>query len=75
MLIKSHNKNYKIRVTKCYLVEVVDKDGNIQEFNNNYGQTEFADDYYFGDKEGAIILGENLVKLVERSAVDKTGDE
>lgn len=54
----------KIRITKCYLVEVVDENGMVYEFENRYGQLEVADDYCFGTKEDAKKLGEDLKRLV-----------
>lgn len=55
-----------LRITKCYLVEVIDKDGNVQTFKN-YGSDEVADDYYFGTKKDAIEMGRRLIALVEKS--------
>lgn len=39
----------KVEITKCYLVQVLDNEGN-----------EVACEYVFGDKEGAKKVGERL---------------
>lgn len=58
---------YKLRITRCWLVEVVDKDGYVQEYTDSYGMLNVADDYCFGTKEDAIKTGNELIKLVEKS--------
>lgn len=57
MEMKTDNPNYKIRITKCYLVELIDKDGNIQQGNYNNDLTDFC----FGTKQDAIITGKRLL--------------
>lgn len=52
--------NLKIRITKCYLVEVVDKDGYVQEYRQD-GELYEASDYCFGTKEDALKTG-NIIK-------------
>lgn len=58
---------YRIRITKCYLVEVVDKDGNVQYYKDVDGMETVADDYCFGTKADAEQTGKRLVKWVEES--------
>lgn len=60
------DKNFKLRITKCYLVEVVDKDGNEQEYRRD-GNVYEASDFCFGTKEDAKKLGEQMIKWVEGS--------
>lgn len=57
----------KLRITKCYLVEVIDKDGYVQEGYDKFGDPFVADDYCFGTKQDAIRLGNELIELVEKS--------
>lgn len=56
----------KLRITRCYLVEVVDKDGYVQRFNR-YGCEEEANDFCFGTKEDAKKVGQRLIEWVEES--------
>lgn len=57
MEIETINPNYKIRITRCYFVELIDKDGYIQQgkYNNNLA------DFCFGTKQDAIITGKRLL--------------
>ena len=57
MEIKTDNPNYKIRITKCYLVELIDKDGYIQQGSYNNDLTDFC----FGTKQDAISTGNRLL--------------
>ena len=49
MIVK--RDNYKLRITKCYLVEVCDKN-----------EKEILGDFCFGAKEEAIAFGDRLAK-------------
>lgn len=60
-------KKLKLRITKCYLVEVVDEKGYVQEFYDRFGDAQIADAYVFGTKEDAQKEGQGLIRLVERS--------
>jgi len=60
------NGKLKVRITKCYLVEVIDKDGFVQYWDE-HGTNRTADDYCFGTKEDAKLVGEDLMRLVEES--------
>lgn len=64
MILKTSNPKYKLRVTRCYLVELVDKNENIVE-TDIHGMTELLDEYCFGTKEDAIKTGERLLYLKE----------
>lgn len=46
----------KVRVTKCYLVQVLDDDGN-----------EVACEYVFGDKEDAKQVGKKLKEDIKHN--------
>lgn len=59
-------KKLKLRITKCYLVEVVDKDGYVQYWEQD-GIDNVADEYVFGTKEDAIKTGNKLMQWVEES--------
>lgn len=59
----------KLRITKCYLVEVIDEQGNVCEVYDNFGDLQVADDFCFGTKEDAKKLGESLIDWVERKGV------
>lgn len=56
----------KLRITKCYLVEVVDEQGN-EQFFNRYGCEEVASDYCFGTKADAEKTGQRLMEWVKES--------
>lgn len=60
----------RLRITKCYLVEVVDKQGNVQYYKDIDGMETVADDYCFGTKVDAERVGKSLIKLVEESEVE-----
>ncbi len=57
---------YKLRITKCYLVEVIDKNGCVQEYRDRGSYIE-ASDYCFGSKEDAKRIGEQLIGYIENS--------
>lgn len=44
----------KVRITKCYLVQILDADGN-----------ELKNEYVFGDKEDAKAHGKSLKELIK----------
>ena len=44
----------KVRITKCYLVQVLDNEGN-----------ELESEYVFGDKEDAKAHGKSLKELIK----------
>lgn len=58
----------KVRITKCYLVEVVDKNGYVQ-FYTNKGEECTADDFCFGTKDDAMDLGRKMIEKVKESEV------
>lgn len=45
------NKAIKVRITRCYLIEIVDKDGN-----------ELACEYTFCNREDAKKTGERMIR-------------
>lgn len=57
----------RLRITKCYLVEVIDKDGNVQYYKDIDGMDMVADDYCFGTKEDAKKVGQSLIEMVKES--------
>ena len=59
-------KKLKLRITKCYLVEVVDEQGYVQYYEQD-GMDYVADDYVFGSKEEAKKRGETLTQWVRES--------
>lgn len=65
MIIKTKNPNYRIRLTRCWLVELVDKDESVVEGTDRYGDPYVCDEYCFGTKEDAVKEGESLLRLTE----------
>lgn len=59
-------EGYKLRITKCYLVEVVNKDGYVQDYYQD-GSCHEASDYCFGTKEDAKRTGQRLIEYVKES--------
>ena len=51
----------KVQITKCYLVQVIDEEGN-----------ELAYEYVFDDKKGAVETGKELKRQVK---AEKEGQE
>lgn len=60
-------KKLKVRLTRCYLVEVVDEKGNVQEYIDVDGTSNVADDYCFGTKEDAMRVGNTMIEWVKES--------
>lgn len=56
----------KVRITRCYLVEVVDKKGFVYTYYDR-GYDKEASDFCFGTKEDAKELGKCLMKEVIES--------
>lgn len=66
MNVKTKNPKYKVRLTRCWLVELVDKDGYVATYDPHCGGEEILDTYCFGTKEDAIKAGEDLLRLKEK---------
>lgn len=64
MKIKTKNPKYKIRLTRCWLVELVDNEERVEEAYV-HGRYEELDSYCFGTKEQAIAEGERLLYIKE----------
>lgn len=54
----------RIRITKCYLVEVVDKNGYVQEYYQD-GSCHDVSDYCFGTKQDAMETGRRLIERLK----------
>lgn len=54
-------KKYKIEITRCYDVQVLDEDGNMVDFHN---EGFIAQEYVYGDRKEAIKTGKMLKELV-----------
>lgn len=67
---KYRKPKYKLRITKCYLVEVVDENGYVHDYCQD-GRSIEASDYCFGTKEDAIKTGNELIKWVEESEEER----
>ena len=61
------DRKYKLRITKCWLVEVTDNKGFVQKYKSESGRIKRADDFCFGTKEEAKQLGNKLMKLVNNN--------
>lgn len=68
MIIKTTNPKYRIRLTRAYLVEVIDKDENVVDINR-HGISEVLDSYCFGTKEQAI--NEGLIMIDWKESEEK----
>ena len=60
-------KKLKVRITKCYLVEVIDENGYVQYWKDPFGLENVADDYCFGNKDDAVRRGKELMEWVQES--------
>ena len=56
----------RIKLTKCYTVDIVDENGDIIECKNNLGQCEIATSTVFGDRKEAMREGKALKKWVQK---------
>ena len=59
----------KVEITKCYLVQVLDEEGN-----------ELACEYVFDDKQGAVKTGRELKRklnkeMIETCIISENGQE
>ena len=64
MIIKTKNPKYRIRLTRAYLVEVVDENEHVVE-HEVLGQRAVLDSYCFGTKEQAIKEGLMMINWKE----------
>ena len=62
---------YKTRITKCYLVEVTDKDG--YAVLNSEGEP--IDSYVFGKLENAKATGKGLVEYARKRGYTSEREE
>lgn len=57
----------KVRITKCYMVDVIDDDGNVVIYPTHYGTTELATTTEFGTRREALHSGQMLMEYVQKS--------